>query len=381
MTQTKTQTLALKYRPKRWEDVLGQEIPVSILIGALEADDIKPGYCLSGTTGCGKTTCASVFARRLLCSNPQGANPCGECEDCGLIDRMVHPDLKMVDGAADRSVSFVRDVIKPFLAAAPLRGRKKIIIIDEAHQYQKDAISAFLTLLENLPVIHPKSVVILTTTERDSMDPAVLNRCLPLNFGSISDDDIAGSVQNIVGGDFEALRVLAKESGGSFRTVWSYIESWQHTGQDLTEELVMKLVGGVPTTERAKLWEALKAGDGEKVLKLWNKWLQGGARPKTALSYVLEDLTRMAARSPKLSDWVRPMAIVSNALTSGPESTYLATLLRLCGLSLDPNVGHRPGPEEGQPVSLSATQVAPQVNAPANASDHPAAQRLLWFGA
>lgn len=368
----KTQTLALELRPKRWDEVIGQEMPVTILRNSLAVQDVKPGYLFVGASGCGKTSAALLLGCRLLCEQPDTASqdPCGTCKQCELVQKGIHPDLKYVDGAADRSVGFVRETLKPFLGASPIGGKHKIIIIDEAHLYSTDAISAFLTLLEAMPRTAPKSLVVFCTTEEEKLPETIVNRCLKLTFAPIDPDSLAQVMAKHTGCDVEALRFLAEECGGSFRTMWSHIEGWQYTQQELTEDLVMKLIGGVPARERALMWQDVSQGRSDKVVDRWQAWLKRGAFPHVVGRHLLKDLIRRAAANPGRNDWVPFLALASNAQLNSPESAWLPTLLRLCGLSLDSQDGARPGPEERQPVISGYDPERDQV-----------AQRLLLFGA
>src|ERR1017187_9715873 len=106
--KVKTSTLALDNRPQTWADLVGQPIPVTVLVNSLALGDVKPGYVFTGTTGCGKSSAAYLIAKRLNCENPNlvTQDPCNTCHSCITVDRGTNTDVKFVDGATDRSIDF-----------------------------------------------------------------------------------------------------------------------------------------------------------------------------------------------------------------------------------------------------------------------------------
>src|ERR1035437_3069158 len=367
--QAKTSTLALENRPKTWGELVGQPIPVTVLVNSLALGDIKPGYVFTGTTGTGKTSAAILLAKRLNCEAPNlvTQDPCNVCHSCLTVDRGTNFDVKFVDGAADRSIEFVRSTLKPFLTTAP-RGKCRVVIVDEAHQYGKDAISAFLTLLENMPRFAGKSVVIMTTTEGDKMASAILNRCMNLHFSAIPNDMLADKMAVYTGEDRAALALLAQESGNSFRTMWSYIEVWQHLGEPLTNDVVMKLIGGVGESERKAMWSDLSNKKVDRIGDRWRKWLQTGARPEVIGALLIRDLISWAAAVPATMDWHKPLVMLSGAEQVGSDNAWLQALYLMVGLPLDIHTRHCQEPEEGQSHKIPA-------------GIDPVLERLLFFGA
>ena len=370
--QVPSSTLALERRPKTWAEVEGQEIPVTVLVNSLHAEDIKPGYLFTGTTGTGKTSAALLLSKRLLCENPneKTQDPCDACRVCDQFSRGITHDLKYVDGAADRSVAFVREALKPFLQSQPFGGRRRIVIIDECHLYGKDAIASFLTMLERMPTESKRSIVIFCTTDGDAIDPAIRNRCLTLHFSNIAPSKIASVMTRFFpSADPKVLELLAEESGGSFRTMWAYMEAWQHLGKPLTEDLVMQLVGGVTDRERQALWYDISNRNVEGIARRWKKWIESGARAKVVGSHLLKDLIEYAAHNPSVTTWQKPLAILSGAQLTSPDSALLPALYTLIGLPL---------------VSQSAEKMAGTREMAAQNSGGPAdeaAKRLLFLGA
>lgn len=343
--------LALSNRPESWAEVVGQPIPVQVLTQSIAINEIKPAYLFMGESGCGKTSCGLLLAKRLVCDDPnlETQDPCGLCRPCQLVGKGICDDVFYVDGAVDRSIDFVRVRLKPYLATAPLGGKYRIIILDEVHQLGKDAVSALLTLLERMPNDHPKSVVIMCTTEGDAVDGAIKNRCLPLNFAPIPPEQIATVMAEKTGLPLDVLTVLAEEAGGSFRTMWSYFEVWQYTNEALTEDLIMRIVNGISRRERMLLFTDLGQGHIDKVSSRWKKWLAGGARPKVLTRLLLRDVAEIAAKYPGSANWKKYLGLLS---ASRPESAMLPALYTMCGLPLDSQDGEMPRPAEGQSTLL-----------------------------
>jgi len=352
-----TSTLALESRPSSWLTLLGQEIPRKVLSNSIISNDIKPGYLFKGASGCGKTSAALLFAKRLNCPEPDGADPCNTCTSCTSIDKNLSHDVKYVDGAADRSVMFVRDVLRPFLTTTPIGGKHRIAIIDEAHLYKQDSISAFLTLLEQLPKMAPKSLVILCTTEGDQIPVAIQNRCLSLSFAPISTEALVEAMHKFTGEDKVALKELAVASCGSFRTMWSFMEVWEHTGEPLTEDLAMRMLGGITRAERDQLWKLLRNRKLDQIPSLWQAWMKRGVNPTVLGAHMLKDLIHMAATAPEAANWSIAIAALSAVQVSGTESAWLPALYTLCGLPLDCENAQRVAPEERQPVPQSTDKL------------------------
>lgn len=366
---TKTKTLAIDKRPATWGEVVNQSFPVKILQNSILRGEIKPAYLFDGKTGCGKTTCALIFAKALLCKNRASgsADPCNNCQTCRQVDEGRSADVKYVEGGSDRSVSFVKDVIKPFLQTAPYNG-KRIIIIDEAHLYQRDAISMFLTLFEQMPKFAGKSVVILCTTDGDQILEAIRNRCLSLTFTPIEQETLVEAMHHYTGFDREALAMLSEYAGGSFRTMWSFVEEAELLEEEVTVEVASQLIGSVTSSERKKLWQMLSKGDLNGVAKKWKEWESKSMKPHVLIKALIRDLGSMACGKPADPSWREAMALLSAAQSSA-DSAWPETLYMLSGLPLAFHDGQRPEPEERQPTNSDTGPI-----------DQRVAKRFLFFG-
>lgn len=322
-------TSALTHRPKRWEELVGQRLPTKVLQSALRQQQLSPAYLFEGKTGCGKTSAALLMTKRILCQNPEDANPCSTCSSCVSIDKRTNPNVLYVDGASDKSVAFVKDELVPFLRAVPVAASKRVVILDEAHLLKRDAISIFLTLLEKMP---PHSLIVFCTTE--DVLPELKNRCFSLRFNSLDYTVVGETIADRLGFQDKApFILLAKEAGGSFRQAWSFVDVWQQTEESLTEETLYELIGAITRRERAALWRELSERKLTAVQNRWADWLKRGASPNKVGAHLIDDLIQMAVQAPDKPDWHRALALLANIKLSGDSELWLPALLSLGGIA------------------------------------------------
>ncbi|MGH7844796.1 MAG: DNA polymerase III subunit gamma/tau, partial [Candidatus Binatia bacterium] len=217
--------LARKWRPLRFEDVAGQEHITRILVNAIRADRIAHAYLFSGIRGVGKTTAARILAKALNCVEGPTADPCNQCDRCQEISRGSSIDVYEIDGASNRGIDEVREIIEN-VRYQPAKSRFKIYIIDEVHQVTKDAFNALLKTLEEPP---PFAKFILATTEPHRLPETILSRCQRLDFRRIAVREIVHRLKQIA--EAENLRIaegalllIAREADGSMRDAQSLLE-------------------------------------------------------------------------------------------------------------------------------------------------------------
>src|SRR6516165_2113294 len=208
------QVIARKWRPQRFDDVIGQQAVTRTLQNALKSGRLAHAFVFAGPRGVGKTTTARILARALSCVKGPTADPCGECDACIEIAEGRDIDVFEIDAATHTQVDNVREVIISGLSIAPVRNRYKIFIIDEAHQLSNASFNALLKSIEEPP---PHVVFMMATTELEKIPETVVSRSQVYEFRAISTRSIAEQLRRIVGaegisaGD-DALQLIARDA-------------------------------------------------------------------------------------------------------------------------------------------------------------------------
>lgn len=218
-------TLARKYRPKQFTDLIGQNIIVQTLKNIITNNLIHHAYLLTGNRGIGKTTIARIIAKSLNCSHLQNNEPCTKCQNCIQIDSGIHVDVIEIDAASNTGVENIRELIEN-CKFIPSSGKYKIYIIDEVHMLSKSAFNAMLKTLEE-PPLH--AIFILATTELYKIPVTILSRCLQFKLKNLTINEISGHLKTILNKEnirFEnpALVKIANYAGGSMRDALSILE-------------------------------------------------------------------------------------------------------------------------------------------------------------
>ena len=184
-----------KWRPQRFEDVVGQRAIVTALKNQITAGRVGHAYLFTGVRGTGKTTCAKIFAKAVNCLHPEGGDPCGKCEICKGIDNGSLLDVVEMDAASNNGVDDIRD-LRDETAYTPSACQYKVYIIDEVHMLSTAAFNALLKTLEEPPA---HVIFILATTEIQKVPATILSRCQRYDFTRIGPEDIARRVEYIAG--------------------------------------------------------------------------------------------------------------------------------------------------------------------------------------
>ena len=184
-----------KWRPQRFEDVVGQRAIVTALKNQITANRVGHAYLFTGVRGTGKTTCAKIFAKAVNCLHPVNGDPCGECEICKGIDNGSILDVVEMDAASNNGVDDIRD-LRDETAYTPSACKYKVYIIDEVHMLSTAAFNALLKTLEEPPA---HVIFILATTEIQKVPATILSRCQRYDFTRIGPEDIARRVEYIAG--------------------------------------------------------------------------------------------------------------------------------------------------------------------------------------
>ena len=285
------QVLALKWRPKSFDTLVGQESAVQALSNALNQNRLHHAYLFNGTRGVGKTTIARILAKSLNCEKGVSSSPCQKCTTCLDIDTGRYLDLIEVDAASNTGVDNVRELLEN-AQYAPSSGSYKIYIIDEVHMLSKSAFNAMLKTLEEPPG-HVK--FILATTEPKKVPITVLSRCLQFNLKQMTIDNIITHLKVVLseeGISFEesALLIIAKAAKGSMRDALSILDqAIAFSGGNIKAELMLKMLGSIDESILYKILERLSNNDGSSLIEISKEMEE----KNISFESTLEDLSRL----------------------------------------------------------------------------------------
>ncbi|HLX12655.1 MAG TPA: DNA polymerase III subunit gamma/tau [Bacteroidota bacterium] len=261
---------ARKWRPLRFEDVVGQEHVTKTLKNAIAADRLSHAYIFSGPRGVGKTTTARILAKAVNCLHPVDANPDNKCAICEEITAGRSLNVIEIDGASNRSIDDIRNV-REAVRYAPSSGKKKIYIIDEAHMLTKEAWNALLKTLEEPP---PHILFIFATTELQKIQATILSRCQRFEFRRNTVDEIASHLLHIAGEEKiklspDAAALIGKKADGSMRDGQSIFDQIvAFSGDSVDADKVAEVLNVVDQELFFRATDAIKAKDSKACLLL-----------------------------------------------------------------------------------------------------------------
>jgi DNA polymerase-3 subunit gamma/tau len=286
------QVLARKWRPQRFDDVIGQRGVTQTLRNAIAAGRIAQSFVFSGPRGVGKTTTARILARGLNCEKGPTADPCGECDACVEIAQGRDMDVLEIDAATNTQVDKVRDVIIAGLAMAPVRNRYKIFIIDEVHRLSGNAFDALLKSIEEPP---SHVVFMMATTEIDKVPSTIQSRSQVFELKAIGLAPIAEQLRTIAAAegldaDDEALMLIARAGDGSMRDAQSAFDQViAFAGPTIRAEDVATVLGLVRRDLLLDIGEAVAREDGAAAFALAGNAVESGYD----LRIVIRELARL----------------------------------------------------------------------------------------
>ncbi|MEJ2479886.1 MAG: DNA polymerase III subunit gamma/tau [Acidihalobacter sp.] len=292
------QALARKWRPRNFDQLVGQAHVRRALVNALETGRIHPAYLFTGTRGVGKTTLARLLAKCLNCERGVSAQPCGECEACREIEEGRFIDLIEVDAASRTKVEDTRELLEN-VQYAPVRGRYKVYLIDEVHMLSGHSFNALLKTLEEPP---PHVQFLLATTDPQKIPPTILSRCVQFGLKRIPEASIAEHLGNILQreelqSEPRALQLLAEAADGSLRDALSLLDqAVAYGGGQLGEAEVREMLGTIPRDAVYGLLRALAAQDGPALLGAVDGLAEAAADFGSVLVELLGVLHRLAVR-------------------------------------------------------------------------------------
>jgi len=419
-----TQALYRKYRPKEWDEVVGQDHVVTTLKNAIAADRVGHAYLFAGSRGTGKTTLARLLAKAVNCTNPDPTKrPDNECEHCKAVNENRFMDLIEIDAASNTSVDDVR-ALRDKINFSPSQGKYKIYIIDEVHMLSTAAFNALLKTLEEPP---PHAIFVLATTEIHKIPATVLSRCQRHEFRRVPVDEIVTNLKMIVKAenlqaDDDALIQIARQSAGGMRDAQSLLDQLSSTGDKITLALAQTVLGTATSQTVLDVISSIMDHDPAHGLETIHKALDAGADPRSLARQIVEYLRGLMliqmgnanqveatadvkkqmqahAKSFSTSDVLHMMKSFNNAATDlrGGWQPSLSLELALAEVLDDtppqspPTLGGTQGgarqtkPQpfdsaQDKPVTASRTESQPQVEREAEAALHPVEKSAVSAG-
>ena len=288
-----SKVLALKYRPQRFDDLIGQEVVVETITNSIKANKVPNAYLFTGIRGIGKTTTARIVAKALNCSNGI-ENLCKEnlCENCEAITNSSHIDVLEMDAASKTGVDDVRDLIE-FSRYGPTSAKYKIFIIDEVHMLSKQAFNALLKTLEEPPEYLK---FIFATTEIKKIPITVVSRCQRFDLSRIKSTELFEFIKKIKDKENgkvsdDALKLIIKISEGSVRDALSLLDRALLSLDDNTEldlNAAQKIFGYFDKSQLIDLFQLILNGEENKVINIYRKIYDQGVEPKVFINDFLE---------------------------------------------------------------------------------------------
>jgi len=326
-----SQALYRKYRPKEWDEVVGQDHVVTTLKNAIAADRVAHAYLFAGSRGTGKTTLARLLAKSVNCLNPDPAKrPDNECENCKAVNENRFLDLIEIDAASNTSVDDVRD-LRDKINFSPSQGKYKIYIIDEVHMLSTAAFNALLKTLEEPP---PHAIFVLATTEIHKIPATVLSRCQRHEFRRVPVDEIVANLKKIVKAeniqaDEDALIQIARQSAGGMRDAISLLDQLSSTGDRITLALAQNVLGTATSQTVLNVLSSINEHDPARGLETIHKALDAGADPRSLARQLVEYLRGLMLMQMGNANQVEATADVKKQMQSHAKAFTTTEVLRM----------------------------------------------------
>ncbi|HEV3319466.1 MAG TPA: DNA polymerase III subunit gamma/tau [Solirubrobacteraceae bacterium] len=334
--QPQQSSLYRRHRPRTFEEVVGQEPVVRTLLGAVRRDQVHHAYLFVGSRGTGKTSMAKILAACLNCEHGPTVTPCGECDSCIAIARASSLDVIEMDAASNNSVDDIRE-LRDSVALAPVSGRRKVYILDEAHMLSTAAWNAFLKTLEEPP---PNTVFVLATTEAQKVPATVVDRCHRFDFQRPTVEQLAqvlartAQAESIEIGP-EAIAALARAATGSFRDALGTLEQLlAYSGSEIALEDVLAVLGIADSALLERTVDAVAASDARGALLALAECADSG-RDASSFASDLESRARELLLVQTLGEIPSELALTPESdarLLAQAERVPHATVVRLLEL-------------------------------------------------
>jgi len=381
------QVLARKWRPRTFDQLVGQEHVLRALIHALDEDRLHHAFLFTGTRGVGKTTIARILAKSLNCEQGVSSHPCGECAACREIDEGRFVDLIEVDAASRTKVDETRDLLDN-VQYAPTRGRYKVYLIDEVHMFSNHSFNALLKTLEEPP---PHVKFLLATTDPQKLPVTILSRCLQFNLRRLAPEWIQDYLDKVLAeeniqAEAAALKQLARAADGSMRDALSLLDqAIAFGGGTVGDTDVRAMLGAIDSQHVFRILQALAEQDAAAVMAEVAQLAEQAPDFADVLAELISSLQHIALLQQIPAAWEESMGdrdtlqVLAEKLE--PEDVQLFYQIALIGrrdLSLSPEA--RGGlemvllrmlafrPADAPPAK--ATTRTPVSSAPASSSSH-----------
>ena len=280
-------------RPQILSDVKGQTAVTKTLAAQMKTKSWSQAYLFEGVRGTGKTTTARIMAKAMNCKNPKpNGEPCNECENCRMIMDGLFPDVVELDAAQRSSVEDARLLVNQ-VVYPPIRGKRRVFIIDEVHNFSSAAFNTLLKTIEEPP---EWVTFILCTTEKHKVPATIISRCQSYNFGLVDDETVSNILYNIVEkkglpANLDAMLLIARAGKGSVRDSLSILDKCLDSGEEITAEYVRELQGIPDSALVTGLLDSIVHRDLKAMLESIDGYMYKGISPTLITDYVTDALT------------------------------------------------------------------------------------------
>ncbi len=333
------QSLYRKYRPQGPSEVLGQDHVIRALSGAVREGRLAHAFLLCGPRGTGKTSTARILAKMVNCESGPTPEPCGSCDQCVAVRDGQHLDVVEIDAASHGGVDDARD-LREKAPTAPVQGREKVYIIDEAQRLSREAFDALLKVFEEPP---DGVRFVLATTEPHKMPATIVGRCQRFDFRRGSMDVVSEYLERIakeegIALSEEAAHAMARQSEGSFRDALSLLDQASVLGAgEIGEDIVLSLIGSGRSDVQYALGDAVAVGDTKGVFELVSRLVQEGQDLRHVTNEVLAHFRNLllVKTAPGQHDLLDATDDEAERLTAQAAKFSAAELGRVIALLID----------------------------------------------
>ena len=336
---------ARKYRPRRFEDVVGQQHVAQTLRNALSAGQVAHAFLFTGPRGVGKTTCARILAQTLNCERrSESQEPCGECASCKAFIESASFNILELDAASNNSVEHIRALTEQ-VRFPPQQGAYKVFIIDEVHMLSNQAFNAFLKTLEEPP---PYAIFILATTEKHKIIPTILSRCQIFDFRRITVGDMTAHLKSIcakegIEAEQEALHIIAQKADGALRDALSIFDRVTSFNNRLIRYAdVVDQLGVLDFDYYFRMTDALLTENAPEVLNLFDQVLRKGFDAEVFLSGLSEHIRNvLVCKDPQTAGLLEAVETLGDRYRRQADLASASFLMTALSLANDCDVNYK----------------------------------------